>query len=284
MKMKNKFSFDIKTTAFFTKIIFKNIKTYIFVHFLSLVSFFALFYIWNANTYEMLLPPIFINFMLTSILFAPVYLALTINEWKKKNLLIKFKVGSLNKVNLFVAVFTITFLFIISSFLVNLIGYNIVLWSKLLSINFPLLTNIHWTLWIVLLFNIALLSVFISAMILVLTCVSKKTVLNLLVIQLVFLFLVIFSDAFANPAFTNEKLIFVIFGYINPYKYFIWTNMLISSYQFADKFGMTQIIPKYFNGNFAPFSSIGITISLTIVFTILVVVLYKYTFRFGVKK
>ena len=114
------------------------------------------------------------------------------------------------------------------------------------------------------------------------TFVSKFN-LSFVIIAIFTIFLLIFSDVLIEPTVTNNNLIFIIVGYLCPTKYFIWFNMLITSYQFLDWLGISQIIQNYQQVSFIVFTSIWETLSGMLLFTILFAYLTKRFFNWGMK-
>ncbi|WP_339029730.1 hypothetical protein [Spiroplasma endosymbiont of Cantharis nigra] len=102
-------------------------------------------------------------------------------------------------------------------------------------------------------------------------------------IFLVFIYLLITSEILIPPYSLSGNISYEVLGYLNPIKYFVWTNMLVTSYQFIDKYGITQILPNYKEGDWVSFKGIYITIPFEIIFIVLAFVFYKYFFRIGVK-
>ncbi|WP_157806912.1 hypothetical protein [Spiroplasma floricola] len=171
-----------------------------------------------------------------------------------------------------------------SSFIINLFLNWILTISHVFQYNYVLLGNIEAIIWLFVILNLIFETIFISCLFFALTSMTSKTVINILIILSLFIFMITTSGLIIPPHSLSGNVVYESLGYINPFKYFNWTNLLFSSYQFVDKYGITQILPDYKEGDWISFKGIYITIPFEIVFVVSAFYFYKYYFRIGVKK
>ncbi|AUB31243.1 hypothetical protein SFLOR_v1c01820 [Spiroplasma floricola 23-6] len=282
MKLRNKNW--IKVFLLLFKNTLSSFKTYVYVYLFSSILCFLLIYIWLNYSLYILLPPQLISFLALPFIIAPLYVSLNLIEWKKRNYLIKINFGLITKINLLISLILISLILATSSFIINLFLNWILTISHVFQYNYVLLGNIEAIIWLFVILNLIFETIFISCLFFALTSMTSKTVINILIILSLFIFMITTSGLIIPPHSLSGNVVYESLGYINPFKYFNWTNLLFSSYQFVDKYGITQILPDYKEGDWISFKGIYITIPFEIVFVVSAFYFYKYYFRIGVKK
>ncbi|WP_157705334.1 hypothetical protein [Spiroplasma corruscae] len=144
--------------------------------------------------------------------------------------------------------------------------------------------NLSAIIYVMYFFNNLLLLLFITIFVVTISSLSKKRSIALLYLILFFIYSICFSDSIMDANLLNKNIVYVIIGYLNPIKYFIWTNMLITSYTFIDFYGITQIISDYFNGGYAPFYNLWMTLLPSLLFITVIAFVYWKKFYWGFKK
>ncbi len=128
-----------------------------------------------------------------------------------------------------------------------------------------------------------IINIFLKVANIFITTFFPKFNLSFVMLAVFTIFFIIFSDVLIQPTVTNNNLIFIIIDYLCPTKYFIWFNMLITSYQFLDPLGISQIIQNYNEISFVVFTSIWQTLIGILIFTMLFSYLSKRFFNWGMK-
>ncbi|AKU79928.1 hypothetical protein [Spiroplasma turonicum] len=282
--IKNNFiSFMILFNLVF-KNIFLSLKTYIYCFVLSSFLFILfLFFNYNIN-YNLILPPLLMNLFCISIFCTSFYIGLVIIEWKKRMYLLKLKLGEINVYNFGVVLIILNSILFILSFLLNLLIFSILINYDILIIDSSILGNLNSFVFSIFFLNLILLIIFLTVIVLLISSIFTKSAFNIIFLIVFILMTVLFSDTLLDPNLFNQNMFYIIIGYLNPAKYFIWTGMLFTSYTFYDFYGITQIIEKYFQGSFSPFTNIYSTIIPSIAFIVLSIFLYIKFFKWGVKK
>lgn len=272
-----------KLFALISKVIFTNSRTYIFVFLLGFLISALSAWLWNNYSYYQILPPILLNLLSISVFISSFYLGIVIIEWRKKNFLKRIKVIGINEYHIFFTIFLLNLIMVSLSVMLNIICYNVYSLISIFNFHLSLLANIRWFIWIFYIFAMIWLTFFLTVANLFIATFVSKFNLSFVIIAIFTIFLLMFSDVLIQPTVTNNNLIFIIVGYLCPTKYFIWFNMLITSYQFLDWLGISQIIQNYQQVSFIVFTSIWETLSGMLLFTILFAYLTKRFFNWGMK-
>ncbi|WP_425379409.1 hypothetical protein [Spiroplasma endosymbiont of Stenodema calcarata] len=272
-----------KTNTLLFKTIFTNPRTYIFVFLFSACLSAICAWFWNTYSYYVVLPPILINFLSVSVFTSSFYLGIYLLEWRKKNFLKRIKQINLNEYNVIFVIFLLNLTLSLTSILLNMALYNLYALIPLFGFKLALLSNIRPFIWILYFVGIIMVIFFLTVLYVFLTTALSSRNLSFAILAIVTLFLIIFSDVVIHPTITNHNWVFIIIGYLCPGKYFIWFNMLITSYQFIDPLGISQIIEDYNTVSFISFTRIWQPIIGLIIFSGLFGYLAKHFFNWGMK-
>ncbi|WP_400255188.1 hypothetical protein [Spiroplasma endosymbiont of Cleonymus obscurus] len=266
-----------------SKVIFGNPRTYIFVFLLGFLISALSSWLWNNYSYYQILPPILLNFLSISVFISSFYLGIFMIEWRKKNFLKRIKIIGINEYYIILTIFLSNLIMVSLSVSINIICYNIYSLISIFNFHLNLLSNIRWFIWIFYIFVMILLTFFLTVANIFITTFFSKFNLSFVMLAIFTIFFIIFSDVLIQPTVTNNNLIFIVIGYLCPTKYFIWFNMLITSYQFLDSLGISQIIQNYNEISFVVFTSIWQTLIGILIFTMLFSYLSKRFFNWGMK-
>lgn len=280
---KNIFFKFSKLFTLISKVIFVNPRTYIFVFLLSFLISSLSSWLWNNYSYYQILPPILLNFLSISVFISSFYLGIFIIEWRKKNFLKRIKIIGINEYHFIITIFLLNLILVLLSISINIICYNIYSLISIFNFHLSLLSNIRWFIWIFYIFGIVLLTFFLTVINIFIATFFSKFNLSFVILTIVTIFLIMFADVLIQPTITNNNLIFIVIGYLCPSKYFIWFNMLITSYQFLDSLGISQIIQNYNEISFIVFTNIWQTLIGMLLFTLLFTYLLKKFFNWGMK-
>ncbi|WP_368486982.1 hypothetical protein [Spiroplasma sp. DGKH1] len=245
-----------KTASLLFKVIFTNPRTYIFVFIFSGLLSILCSWLWNTYSFFVILPPILINFLSISVFVASFYLGLYLVEWRRKQFLKKIKLINLHQYHIIIVVFLLNVALTSISVLINIILYNIYSLIPIFNFHLPLLSNIRAFVWVLYIIGMIMLTFFLTLLyVWMATAISNRNW-SFATLTIVTLFLLIFSDVILQPTITNKMWPFIILGYLCPTKYFIWFNMLFTSYQFLDPLGISQIIQDFNQVSFIVFNQV----------------------------
>ncbi|AOG60981.1 hypothetical protein SHELI_v1c10340 [Spiroplasma helicoides] len=268
--------------SLFFKNIFVNFKTYIFCWVIPAAIFIILTLLSFKNKSGVLLPPLIMNYLSISVYFSAFFVGILVIDWKKRNYLVKLRLGNLNTTNFLSILFLNNLIIVAGSFLINLGIYNIMVYSEWTRITYKLLQNINGPVWSLFFINMLFMLLFLTAGVMLLTSASKKAAINFLSIALFVVLLMMFSDSVIDPDIMNSNTFTYALGFLNPIKYFVWTGMLFTSYSFYDKMGISQIMPL--ESPHIPFNNLLPTVLPSILFLVGMIILYNYLFKWGYKQ
>ncbi|QGS52179.1 hypothetical protein [Spiroplasma tabanidicola] len=283
MKFKSEVSNFNKVFRLLAKGVFLNYKTYFYTYVISIATFILVFIVWFKNSANLPMPPFIVSIITSCVFFSSMYIGLVVIDWKKRNYLVKLKIGEVNRISFLLSVFFINLIISTTNIILNIITYNILVYSTTVVIHNEVLQNLKWYIWILYILCTFIFIMFLTAINLLLTSITKNVALSIFFVILFLIFSLSLSDSVVQPSMTSNFKVFRILGYLNPAKYFVWFTMLVTSYSIYDIYGLTQIIPDYFYGSPAPFWNIYQTLIPAIIFLGVSLCGYYFLFKWGYK-